>query len=683
MQIKNEKELVVDNYHGTLVEDPFRWLEDDKSMETINWGDDQNKKTQAYFSKIQNRAGIKDKLIQHWNYEKYFIPQKEGAHYYYQKNDGLQNQPVFYRSQSLTDSKPEVIIDPNTLNSEGTTALTNISFNKEGTLMAYAISENGSDWQEIKIRNLETNVEYPETITRCKFSSLAWIENGTGFYYSRFPEQGTVEPVDESNFNRLYFHVVNTPQSEDKLIHERPDDKELAFRPIISDDYKYLLLESWKGTENKSRLYYRAIESEEAFIPLADAGDAYYTFIGNKDSTFFIYTNKDAPNGKIVAININQPEMDHWKEIIPEQQDVMSFIKLMDDQLIVAYMHHAKDQIKLYDLDGVFDKILDLPDMITVTNMSTNKKEKEMFISYTSYLTPTTVVRYDFHTKTLHTVFSSKVSLDSSRFETTQVFYPSSDGTNIPMFITHKKGIKFTGDHPVLLYGYGGFNISMTPSYSGSIAMFIEDGGIYAVANIRGGGEYGEDWHQAGTFERKQQVFDDFIAAAEWLIGKGYTNSSKLAIMGGSNGGLLVSACMNQRPDLYNAVICQVPVTDMLRYHHFTVGRFWTSEFGNAEENAEHFKTIYAYSPLHNISPNQKYPATLITTADTDDRVVPLHAKKYAATLQEAQIGEAPILLRIEKDAGHGLGKPTSKIIEEHTDIYTFIYKFLGMNETV
>ncbi|MFJ8066440.1 prolyl oligopeptidase family protein [Psychrobacillus sp. NPDC096426] len=680
MQIKKEKEIVSNNYHGTIVEDPFRWLEDDNSIETQKWGDNQNKKTQAYFSKIQERASIKDKLTKHWNYEKYFIPQKEGSYYYFQKNDGLQNQPVFYRAQSLTDVKPEVIIDPNTLNPEGTTALTNISFNKEGTLMAYAISENGSDWQEIKIRNMETGVEYPETITRCKFSSLAWIENGTGFYYSRFPEQGTVEPVDESNYNRLYYHVVNTSQSEDKLIHERQDDKELAFRPIISDDYKYVLLESWKGTENKSRLYYRGVESEESFIPLADAGDAYYSFIGNKGSTFFVYTNKDAPNGKIVAMNINEPEMKNWKEIIPEQQDVMSFIKIVDDQLAITYMHHAKDQIKLYDLEGVFHKVLDLPVMITVTNISTNKRDKEMFISYTSYLTPTTVIRYDFQTNTLETVFSSKVSLDSARFETTQVFYPSTDGTNIPMFITHKKGIQLNGEHPVLLYGYGGFNISMTPSYSASIAMFIEDGGIYAVANIRGGGEYGEDWHQAGTFERKQQVFDDFIAATEWLISSGYTNSSKIAIMGGSNGGLLVSACMNQRPDLYNTVICQVPVTDMLRYQHFTVGRFWTSEFGNAEENAEHFKTIYAYSPLHNISPNQKYPATLITTADTDDRVVPLHAKKYAATLQEAQIGEAPILLRIEKDAGHGLGKPTSKIIEEHTDIYTFIYKFLEMN---
>ena len=679
MKIGNQKRIVTDNYHGTLVEDPFRWLEDDKSIETKNFDEQQTANTQAYFKTIPERKELKEKLTRHWNHEKYFVPQKEGDYYYYQKNDGLQNQPVFYRSKSLLDASPEVVIDPNALNPAGTTALTHISFNKEGTIMAYALSDNGSDWQEISIRDMKNGVEYPEKISRCKFSSLAWVENSTGFYYSRYPKLGDVEPVDESNYNRLYFHVVGTPESEDRLIHESPDDKELAFGAIISDDYNYLLLESWKGTENKSRLYYRPIDSQEDFIPLAAAGDAYYSFIGNKGTTFYIYTNKDAANGKIVAIDINRLEEKYWQEIIPEQEGVMSFTKIVDDQLVITYLHHAKDSIKLYDLSGALSGKLDLPDTITVTNIATNKKQKEMFISYTSYLSPTTVVRFDFETNRLETVFSSQVALDSSNYETKQFFYPSTDGTNIPMFITHKKDLKLTGNTPVLLYGYGGFNISLTPAYSASNAMFIEDGGIYAVANIRGGGEYGEDWHQAGTFERKQQVFDDFIAAAEWLISNEYTNPSKLAIMGGSNGGLLVSVCMNQRPDLFNTVICQVPVTDMLRYQHFTVGRFWTSEFGNAEQNPEHFKSIYAYSPLHNISPNQKYPATLITTADTDDRVVPLHSKKYAATLQESQVGEAPILLRIEKDAGHGLGKPTVKIIEEHTDIFTFLYNSLGM----
>ncbi|MDW0110715.1 prolyl oligopeptidase family serine peptidase [Sporosarcina aquimarina] len=679
MKTEKEARIVTDNYHGTIVEDPFRWLEEDGSPETKQWDEQQTAKTQEYFNAIPERKEIGRKLSQHWNYEKYFVPQKEGDYYYFQKNDGLQNQPVFYRAKTLTDPSPEVVIDPNKLNADGTTALTNISFNKDGNLLAYALSENGSDWQEIRIRNMETHAEYPETITRCKFSSLAWVEDGTGFYYSRYPDAGSVNPVDESNYNRLYFHVVGTDQTEDKLIHESLDDKELAFGAVVSDDYKYLILQSWRGTANKSQLYYRPIDSEDGFIPLADADDAYYSFIGNKGPIFYIYTNKDAANGKISAIDISKPEGENWTDVIPEQEGVMSFTKLIDEQFANVYLQDVKDHVQLYTLSGDVIGKLDLPEVITVTNVSVNKEQQEMFISYTSYLSPTTVARYDFNTKSLETVFSPEGALDRSVYETKQVFYPSSDGTEVPMFITHRKDLQLTRDTPVLLYGYGGFNISMTPAYSASNAMFIEDGGIYAVANIRGGGEYGEDWHQAGTFERKQQVFDDFIASAEWLIGNGYTNPSKLAIMGGSNGGLLVAACMNQRPDLFRVIICQVPVTDMLRYQHFTVGRFWTSEFGNAETDAEHFKTIYAYSPIHNIKDGQLYPATLITTGDTDDRVVPLHSKKYAAALQEAQAGDAPILLRIEKDAGHGLGKPTVKLIEEHTDIYTFLYEGLGM----
>lgn len=676
MKIETTEKTVVDNYHGTMVEDPFRWLEDANSTETKRWTEQQNENTQTYINTISHRDTLKERLTNRWNYEKYLLPRKEGNYYYYHKNDGLQNQPVFYRKKKLSDPSPEIVIDPNTLNSEGTTALTNITFNKDGNLMAYAISENGSDWQEIKIRHMDTGTDFPDTISWCKFCSIAWLENGTGFYYSRFPEPGSVAPEDESNYNRLYFHTLNTPQSEDKLVYERPDDKELAFNSTISDDYRFLVLESWKGTENKSRLHYRPIDSEGDFIPLAIEEDGYYSFLGNTNTIFYVYTNKDAPNGKIIAIDIEKPEQEYWKEIIPEQKDVMYITKMTSDYFAISYMQHARHHLNLFTLDGSFIKTIDLPDMITITDISTNKNPKELFISYTSYLSPATIVRYDLETEQLETVFASKEGLNGSLFETKQIFYPSTDGTKIPMFITHKKGIELSGNHPVLLLGYGGFNISLTPTYSASNAMFIEDGGIYAVANIRGGGEYGEEWHQAGTFERKQQVFDDFISAGEWLIHSNYTSPSKLAIIGGSNGGLLVSACMNQRPDLFAAVICQVPVTDMLRYQLFTVGRFWTSEFGNAEQSAEHFKSIYAYSPLHNIS-KQKYPATLVTTADTDDRVAPLHAFKYVATLQEAQTGETPILLRVEKNAGHGLGKPTVKIIEEHTDIYTFLYDCL------
>lgn len=678
MKMETEKTIVVDNYHGTKVKDPFRWLEDANSSDTKKWTEQQQEKTQTYINAIPQREALKERLTNRWNYEKYFIPQKKGNYYYYHKNNGLQNQPVFYRSKSLSDSLQEIVINPNKLNPEGTTALTNITFNKDGNLMAYAISENGSDWQEFKIRNMDTGIDYPEKISWCKFSTIAWLENGSGFYYSRFPEPGSVAPEDESNYNRLYFHTLNTPQSEDKLVHERTDDKELAFNATLSDDYRFLILESWKGTENVSRLYYRPIDSEIEFIPLANEEDAYYSFLGNVNNVFYVYTNKNAPNGKIIAIDVENPEKEQWKEIIPEHQDVMYITKMIGDYFAISYMRHARHHLNLFSLEGALIKTIELPNMITITDISTNKKQQEIFISYSSYLSPTTIVRYDIKTGDLDTIFASQKGLDSSLFETTQVFYPSTDGTKIPMFITHKKGIELSGNHPVLLHGYGGFNISLTPTYSASNATFIEDGGIFAVANIRGGGEYGEAWHQAGTFNMKQQVFDDFIAAGEWLIQHGYTNPSKLAIIGGSNGGLLVSACMNQRPELFAAIICQVPVIDMLRYQHFTVGRFWTSEFGNAEKNAEHFKAIYAYSPLHNIT-KQRYPATLVTTADSDDRVVPLHSYKYVATLQEAQEGEAPILLRIEKDAGHGLGKPIVKIIEEHTDMYTFLYNCLKL----
>ncbi|MCZ2260307.1 prolyl oligopeptidase family serine peptidase [Sporosarcina sp. G11-34] len=668
-----------DNFHGTIVADPYRWLENSSSSRTVEWEKDQSGRTEQHLASILGRKKIKEKLTAHWNFPKYAVPQKKGDYYYYSKNGGLQNQPILHRGKELTNPSTEIVINPNELNAEGTSALTNTTFNKDGSLMAYAISENGSDWQEIKIRNMETLTDYPETLKRCKFSTLAWTEDGDGFYYSRFPEQGTVSEEDESNFNRLYFHKLNTPQIEDVLIYERTDDKEIAFEPVLTDDYNYLIVTLWKGTENKSQLYFRSNKENGEFIPLINKDDGYYSFIGNEGSIFYIYTNQNAPNGKIIAVDIEQPEEENWIEVIPEQKEVLSFIRKIDDKLVVTSMLHARDQVKLYDLSGSFIKKLELPDMITIIDISTNKKQQELFISYSSYLSPNTIMRYDLEKGSLEVLFPSGAKLDSSKFETKQVFYPSKDGTKIPMFITHKRGVKLTGNHPVLLYGYGGFNISLTPSYSPSNAMFIEDGGIYAVANIRGGGEYGEAWHQAGTFGNKQRVFEDFIAAGEWLIDNEYTNSSKLAIMGGSNGGLLVSACMNQRPDLFGAVVCQVPVTDMLRYQRFTVGRFWTSEFGNAEESEEHFNNVYAYSPLHNVTPGIKYPATLVTTADTDDRVVPLHAKKYTATLQKAQAGKAPILLRIEKNAGHGLGKPTSKIIEEYTDIYTFIYDSLGI----
>lgn len=669
----------VDFYHGREIRDPYRWLEESTHPDTEAWADNQNQRTRTYFDSLTVRNTIQKKLAGRWDTVKFFTPEKVNGEYFYQKNNGLQNQPVLYRSHNLSDSTPDKVIDPNEINPEGTTALTALSISGTGSWLAYALSENGSDWQTIRIRNLETGKDLPEIIRWAKFTDIAWTENETGFYYSRYPEPGTVPEEDGSNYNRLYFHRLNTPQSEDRLIHERPDDKEFSFGATFTDDHRHLILQSWKGTENKSRLYYREATSDGDFLPLAPDGDGYYSFLGNSEGRFILYTTAGAPNGRIISVDPEHPEKEHWQEIIPEQESVLYFPKLAGNHLIAAYMEHAWHRVELYKTDGTHVRRLGLPEMISVSDIQVSKKEGEVLIGYTSYLAPTTIARYTIESDKLDTVLVPEGGLDPDLYTTRQVFYPSTDGTQIPMFITSRKDLSPDGSHPVLLYGYGGFNISMTPAFNASNAMFVEDGGIYAVANIRGGGEYGEEWHQGGTFGNKPQVFDDFISAAEWLIAEKWTKPEKIAIMGGSNGGLLVAACLNRRPELYGAIICQVPVTDMLRYHKFTVGRFWTSEFGHPEENEEDFRNIIAYSPLHNIK-EREHPPVLITTADTDDRVVPLHAMKYAAAMQEAQKGDAPILLRIEKDAGHGLGKPVSKIIDEHADIYSFLYTHLDMD---
>lgn len=668
---------VVENYHGTLVEDTYRWLESTDSEEVKEWIHQQNEKTEAVLAEAEERNKIKEKLTALWNYEKYTVPQKEGDYYYFHKNDGLQNQAVFYRTTDLTFENIEVVIDPNTLNAEGTAALTNLAFTKKGDRLAYGISIDGSDWQEIRIRNLATGKDEEEVIQWCKFSAIAWNEEGTGFYYNRFRDPSTVPDGEESFYNRVYWHSVGTLQAEDTLVYEDLDNKEFAFNPTYSDDYRYLILTVWKGTENKSRIYYRDEETKGEFLHLLADDDGEYSFIGNEDSLFYFVTNYQAPREKVIAVNIEQPEKRNWVDVIPEQEDVLSFAKIVNQQFVVGYLHNASDELKLYEMDGTFRQEMDLPNHISFTGLTGKKTSTEILIGYTSYLAPTKIVKYDFKANQIDVVVKNDDLFPTDDFETVQVFYPSKDGTKIPMFLTHKKGLELTGDHPVLLYGYGGFNVSLTPSFSPSQRLWIEAGGVYAVANLRGGGEFGEEWYKAGTLERKQNVFDDFIAAAEWLIEEKYTTSSKLSIMGGSNGGLLVAACMTQRPELYGAVICQVPVIDMLRYHKFTVGRYWVTDYGNAEENADDFKFMYRYSPLHNVKKGTSYPATLITTADTDDRVVPLHAKKFAATVQTAQSGDDPILIRIEKNAGHGLGKPTHKIIEESSDVFSFLFKIL------
>jgi prolyl oligopeptidase len=667
---------VVDDYHGTKVPDPYRWLEDAKSEETIAWVEAQNRLTFSHIRTPQ-REKLKARITELWNYPKYSLPHKEGGRYFFEKNEGLQNQFVYYVQDSLK-SEPRVILDPNELSKDGTTAITGGRISKDGKLLAYLLSHKGSDWQELKIRNVDTGEDYEEVLKHCKFTGIAWKHDGSGFYYNRFPDPTTVPKEDRNTHNRVYWHQLGTPQDQDKLIFERKDDKELGFYPMISEDGKYLLLYVYRGTDPKNRIYYREVESDKDFVHLLDKADARYEPIGNVGTVLYFQTDLDAPRGRIVAIDVQKPDRKNWKEILPQQKDAVAYVAMVSNHLVVATMQDAHHVLKVYDLEGKFVRNLELPGIGSVFGLSGKQSHSEMFFSYESFLQPASAYRYDFKTDKAALFRGPQLKADLSRYETRQVFYKSKDGTKVPMFIVHKKGMAITGGNPALLYAYGGFNASLTPRFSASRLVWLENGGVFAMANLRGGGEYGEEWHQAGTLGNKQNVFDDFIAAAEWLIENKYTDSKRLAIIGGSNGGLLTAACMLQRPDLYGAILSLVPVTDMLRFHKFSVGRYWVSDYGNAEKDPEHFKFLYAYSPIHNVKA-AVYPPTLITTADTDDRVVPLHGKKFAAALQAADQGTNPILLRVETKAGHGRGKPTAKRIEEAADIYSFLFKTFKM----
>jgi prolyl oligopeptidase len=521
--------------------------------------------------------------------------------------------------------------------------------------------------------------DLPDLIRWCKFSSIAWRHDNTGFWYARFPEPGTVAPEDQSYYHRVYWHALHTDQRADELVFERPDAKELGYNPLLTDDGRYLVLDVWHGTDPRNRLYYRPVEGGEV-VRLLDEGDAMYRFVDSVGDTFYIHTDHDAPRGRIIAIDLDRPEREHWQEIVAQSDDPIDFVTMSGDHLVVAYKHDVKHQLHIFDLEGTPQGTLPTSGVGATGELSGKRSSSELFWSWQSFLEPPSIYRHDWTDGSTTLFRRPQVAFDAVDYETTQVFYPSKDGTRIPMFITHRKNLPLDGDHPTLLYGYGGFNISLMPAFSAIRLAWLEAGGVLAVANLRGGDEYGEAWHLAGMLDRKQNVFDDYIAAAEWLIANGYTNNRRLAINGGSNGGLLVSATMLQRPDLFGAVVCQVPVTDMLHYHRWTVGRYWVPEYGNAEEHADHFRWMYAYSPLHNVRPGATYPPMLITSADTDDRVVPAHAKKLAAALQAAN-PDNTILLRVETKAGHGAGKPTTKIIEEAADIYAFLFWALGMEE--
>ena len=675
---------LVETLHGTPVADPYRWLEDDvrKNPEVRNWVDAQSKLTADYLKAIPQREAIQKKLTELWNYEKIGVPSKHGERYYFFKNDGLQNQSVFY-SQETLDGPAKVLMDPNTWSKDGTIALGSVSFSDDGKLVAYATSEAGSDWTTWKVKDTATGKNLDDELKWVKFSGLAWTKDGKGFFYSRFDEPKKDAQFQSLNLNqKLMFHKLGTTQAEDVIVYQRPDQPTWSFYGNVTDDGKWLVFTARTGTDARNRLYVKDLSKPltEAPVEVVDNFDNEYTLVEGIGSVLYFKTDLKAPNGRVIAIDMAKSDKNSWKEIIPEAKEALRGVGLVGGYLIASYLKDAKTQVKLFDPAGKFVREVVFPGIGTATGFDGKPSESETFYSFSGYATPPTIYRYDVKTGESALLRQAKVKFDPALYETKQVFYPSKDGTKIPMFITSKKGIKLDGNNPTLLYGYGGFNIPMTPAFSIPIATWIDMGGVYAVANLRGGGEYGKDWHKAGTKERKQNVFDDFIAAAEYLIAEKYTTTPKLAIRGGSNGGLLVGACMAQRPDLYGACLPHVGVMDMLRFHKFTAGRYWVDDYGSPDK-AEEFASLVKYSPYHNLKPGTKYPPTMVVTADTDDRVVPGHSFKFAAQLQYCHKGDAPVLARIETRAGHGAGKPTAKLIEEVADEYAFLWKVLKMGE--
>jgi prolyl oligopeptidase len=670
-----------DDYHGTRVADPYRWLEDANSAETKEWVDAENKVTQSYLAQIPQREAIRQRLTQLWNYERYSVPYKEGGRYFFSRNDGLQNQSVLYTMKTLSDT-PRLLLDPNTLAADGTVALAGLAVSPDGKLLAYSTAASGSDWNEIRVRNVDTGKDLEDHIQWVKFSSTAWTRDGKGFFYSRYDEpKEATKLADVNYFQKLYYHKLGTPQSADVLVYDRPDQKEWGFGGNTTDDGRYLLITATKGTAHKYRVFYKDLSKPDSkVLPLIDNFDAAYDFIDKVGSVFYFATDRNAPRKRIVAIDVNKPQEANWKTVVPESQQTLVSSHMVNKQLINEYLADARSVVKVTDLKGKQVREIALPGIGSVSGFGGKQGDSETFFSFTGFTTPTTIYRLDMKSGATSVFRKPDVKFNPADYETRQQFYTSRDGTKVPMFIVSKKGLKLDGSNPTYLYGYGGFNISMTPGFSPANLAWMEMGGVYVVANLRGGGEYGEAWHEAGTKLKKQNVFDDFIGAAEWLVNNKVTSPSKLAIGGGSNGGLLVGAAMTQRPDLFGAAIPMVGVMDMLRFHKFTIGWAWTSDYGSSE-NADEFKALVKYSPLHNLKPGTCYPATMITTADHDDRVVPAHSFKFAATAQAAQAGGNPVIIRIDTKAGHGAGKPTGKQIEEVADRWGFLSKALKMNE--
>ncbi len=697
---------VADDYHGVRIADPYRWLENADASETLAWVEAENRLTAAALAGPL-RDQVASRLTELFDIPRTTVPFKRGDRYFFIHNTGLQNQGILYVLEGpLTVARP--LIDPNRLSDDGTVALTAVEASEDGALVAYALSASGSDWQDIRIRDAATGVDLPDVVRWVKFASIAWAGDGSGFYYTRFPEPGTVPEGDEHYFNRVCYHRLGDPQERDALVFDAPDERETVFTVELSHDDRWAVITASRGSSDKCEVHLIDREAPGApprplFTGFTDA----YAFAQEAGGRLYFQTDRGAPRGRIIAVDPLEPDVEPV-EVVAESADKLSRVAVVHHRLVAAYLHHASDRIRLFDLDGIPAGDVPLPGIGSLTGLTGRVDDTEAIFGFTSFTRPPTNFSYNLQARalaplplaaripsvTVHTTGigraerpepgaagdrSDALPIDPDAYETEQVWYASKDGTQVSMFVVRRRGLARDGNRPVLLSGYGGFNISLTPAFDPSNFVLLDAGGIYAVANLRGGGEYGEEWHQAGMFERKQNVFDDFIAAAEWLARSGWSRAERIAIEGGSNGGLLTAAVMLQRPDLFGAVVCRVPVADMLRYHRFTVGRFWISEYGSSD-NPDQFPYLLAYSPYHNVQQGRPYPPILIATADTDDRVSPGMAKKFAARLQAAAPPGATILIRVETRAGHGAGKPVSKLIEEDADIFSFVFRYLGVN---
>ncbi|MBK7409790.1 MAG: S9 family peptidase [Saprospirales bacterium] len=661
----------VDNYFGADVADPYRWLEVDTAADVEAWVKAQNEVTYGYLEQIPYRQAIRQRYEELFNYPKLSSPFKAGDYYFFYKNDGLQNQAVIYFQKGL-DAEPEVFMDPNALSADGTVAIALVGISKDNRYVAYSRNEAGSDWQELHVMEIATKQELPDLLKWVKFSGASWWKDG--FFYSRYPEPASGSELSGDNKNHsVYYHKLGTNQDKDKLIYRDFENPNIYHFGTVTEDEKYFILYKQPGTDGFAT-YYKDLEKDGPFVELFGGYENKSTVVQHTGGKFLVHTDIDAPNYRLISVDPKKPAKENWTDVIPESDNFLEGVNTGGMKLFASYLEKATNRIYQYDYDGTNKKAIELPGLGTAGGFGGREDENLLFYSFSSFVYPPTIFKYDVPTGESSVFYKTELTFDPADFEEKQVTYKSKDGTDVTMFIVHKKGLELNGQNPTFLYAYGGFNISMTPYFSTSRIVLLENGGVFALPNLRGGGEYGEEWHKAGMLLNKHNVFDDFIAAGEYLIAQGYTSKEKLAISGGSNGGLLVGACMTQRPDLFAVAFPAVGVLDMLRYHRFTVGKGWIPEYGCADSSEVDFKNLLAYSPLHNLKPGTEYPATMITTGDHDDRVVPAHSFKFAAELQKDQAGDKPVIIRIETDAGHGAGKPTSKIIDEQADMWSFFF---------